>query len=333
MRIEFTLLDEKLLSPSACWQEGEPGLLYFCTSYEDAISPPFPIEGKDGISIWVGPLKAFHHPRARLLWELEKKRKRPAAIVLTEQKGRSFMRSYREVGSVLGDQLIAPLCFLRRRGKLWDSLDFCSAGGTSFMDGADIRLKRLKQAGWEYLVDRICLNNKAIKEEYFSNLFIARARLIQASALHFSQLKLSPLMGIAGMGINKGTIFSLLSEPLIAQQLIAPITPSKNPDKGKWLFLSHRQQGSLLVLLGSDAKSLAVGDVLKSSPADKAPSSSKALSLKSAEFAVAEVRENIRLASVKEEEWMDYCEVRVDWRYPPGREIPTLWERVAEFKH
>jgi hypothetical protein len=312
-----TVLDGKLFREKAEWPSGIRSTLLFCTRYEDAVAPPFPAEGKKGLSVWVGPLAAFKDPKARLLWELEKRRKRPTLVVLTSQKGRSFLRSYREVGTLLGDTSIAPASFLRRRGQQWDSLDFFSAGDSDFMGGANPRLKRLKQAGWESMVDRVALLDAAIKTEYFETLQVPRERLIAAAVLAYRQLKLSLLVGIAGECLTRESLFSLLGEPFL-QGVISQVKGQAPPQEGSWLLLSHRQAGSELLFYGNGAPALEVGQIMLGQIPDKGK----------AELAVAEIKQVLRPDRDPEAAEV-FCWARVDWRYPPEREIPTLWKQKS----
>lgn len=312
LRLEFTVLEPRLFREKAVWVSGSRPALLFCTRYEDAISPPFPAEGKRGVSIWVGPLSAFKDPKARLLWELEKRRKRPTMVVLTAQKGRAFLRGYREVSSLLGNTSVVPASFLRRRGKGWDSLDFFSPGDSPFMEGANPRLKRLKQAGWEYLVDGVCLIDPVVKAEYFENLRLPRESLLQSFSRGFRQLKLSPLVGVAGEGLNQESLFSLLEEPLL-RGFLDCVEGQPAPPEGEWLLLAHTKAGAELSLLGHGVEMPKVGTIL-----------SGVVSKGRAELAVSEVRQTLRPDGERSDKDL-FCRVKVDWRYPPDREIPTRW--------
>lgn len=317
LRIELTVLDPKLFREAAEWPSAGRSTLLFCTRYEDAVAPPFPAEGKKGLSVWVGPLSAFKEPKARLLWELEKRRKRPTVLVLTGQKGRSFLRSYRELCTLLGDTAIAPGSFLRRRGQQeWDSLDFLSSGDSAFMEGANPRLKRLKQAGWEYLVDRVAQLDPDVKREYFETLHIEREALIASATLRFRQLKLSPLVGIAGESLTQDSLFGLLKEPLL-RGILEQVKGQAPPAPGEWLLLSHRSGGSELLFYGNGTEPLKVGQIMRGQ-VEKGKS----------ELAVAEV---LQVLHPKREPRGDevFCRARVDWRYPPDREIPTLWKQKS----
>lgn len=314
LRLELTIFDSKLFREKAVWTTDSRPTLLFCTRYEDAVSQPFPVEGKAGLSVWVGSLEAFKDPKTRLLWELEKRRKRPRMVVLTGQKGRSFMRAYREVGTILSDTSIVPASFLRRSGKGWDSLDFFSAGDSPFMEGANPRLKRLKQYGWEYMVDGVCLIDPAVKTEYFDGLRVSRETLQSSAATGFAQMKLSPLVGVAGEGLSKESLFSLLEEPLL-QGLFAEVKGQEMPPEGEWLLLTHSQGGNELTLWGHKVAPLRSGEVLSGVSEQKKGR---------AEFAVASVAQSLSSEHDSSEK-SSYCRVKVDWRYPPGREIPTRW--------
>ena len=318
LRIELTVLDPKLFREKAEWPSGKRSTLLFCTRYEDAVAPPFPAEGKKGLSVWVGPLSAFKEPKARLLWELEKRRKRPTMVVLTAQKGRSFLRSFREVGTLLGDTSIAPASFLRRRGQEWDSLDFLSAGDSAFMTGANPRLRRLKQAGWESLVDRVAQIDPDIKAEYFETLEVSRETLIASATLGFRQLKLSPLVGIAGECLTKECLFGLFEEPLL-RGIVNQVKGQAPPAVGDWLLLGHRDGGAQILFYGNAAEPLAVGQIMRGQVNEKVAKS---------EFAVSAIKQS--LAPARDFEGPEtFCWVAVDWRYPPEREVPTLWKQKS----
>lgn len=318
LRIELTVLEPRLFREMAEWPAGARSRLLFCTRYEDAVIPPFPAEGKKGISVWVGPLEAFKEPKARLLWELEKRRKRPTVVVLTSQKGRSFMRALRQVGTLMGDTSIAPLSFLRRRGREWDSLDFFSAGDSAFMEGANPRLKRLKQAGWETLVDRVCLIDSAVKAEYFETLSVPRESLIASVTLGFRQLKLSPLLGVAGEGLTRDTLFSLFDEPLLTS-ILDQVKGQAAPERGDWLLLAHREGGAELLFYGHGTEPMRVGQIMKGQVTGQTAKS---------ELAVAEIKQTVQPARDPGGPEM-FCWVRVDWRYPPERLIPTIWKEKS----
>lgn len=312
------MLDPKLFREKAEWPLGKRSRLLFCTRYEDAVIPPFPAEGKKGLSVWVGPLQAFKEPKARLLWELEKRRKRPTVVVLTAQKGRSFMRAFREVGTLLGDTSIAPICFLRRRGQEWDSLDFFSAGDSAFMAGANPRLKRLKQAGWENLVDRTCLIDPAVKSQYFETLAIPRETLIAAATLGFRQLKLSPLLGVAGECLTRDSLFSLFDEPLFGS-ILDQVKGQAAPAPGDWLLLAHREAGTQLLFYGNGTEPMRVGQIMRGQVAGQTAKS---------ELAVAEIKQTAHPQRDSQAAEV-FCWVRVDWRYPPERLIPTVWKEKS----
>ena len=318
LRLELTVLDSKLFREKAVWVAGPRPTLLYCTQYKDAVNPPFPVEGKAGLSVWVGSLEAFKEPKARLLWELEKRRKRPRMVVLTGQKGRSFMRAYREVGTLLSDTSLVPASFLRRSGKGWDSLDFFSAGDSPFMEGANPRLKRLKQYGWEYLVDGVCLFDPVVKAEYFEALRVSRETLQASAASGFADLKLSPLVGVAGEGLSKDSLFSLLEEPLL-QGLFGQVKSQEAPADGEWLLLTHSQGGGELTLLGHKVEPLRTGSILSGISDQKKGR---------AEFAVSSVTQSLE-ADGGSSETSSFCRVKVDWRYPPGREISTRWKQKS----
>ncbi len=310
LRIELTLFDPKQFRDKAEWSEGERPTLLFCTHYKDAVAPPFPTEGKNGISVWVGTLEAFKEPKARLLWELERRRGRSTVLVLTGQKGRSFMRATRQIASVLSDPAITPMSFLRRRGKEWDSLDFFSAGDSPFMEGANPRLKRLKQAGWESMVDRAAMIDPAIKDEYFRTLHLSREELISAAERGFRKQELAPLIGVAGECLTQESLYSLFEEPLLRSLLHGAEGPPL-PAAGEWLLLSHRAGGSEVLFWGHGTGGMEKGKILVAAGARS-------------ECAVAEVKQSLKLV-----EGQQYAWVKVDWRYPPDREIPTAWREKS----
>lgn len=320
LRVELTVLEPKLFRELAEWPSERRSRLLFCTRYEDAVTPPFPADGKKGVSVWVGPLAAFKEPKARLLWELEKRRKRPTVLVLTSQKGRSFMRCLREVGALLGDTFIAPACFLRRRGQHdWDSLDFFSAGDSAYMEGANPRLKRLKQAGWETLVDRLGLLDPDIKREYFETLSVPRDSLIQATTRQLRKLKLSPLVGIAGECLTRDSLYSLLDEPLLAS-ILDQVKGQAPPAPGEWLLLALRASGGELLLYGHAVEPLREGQILVGGQTE-----SKG---QQRELAIAEIKQQLYPKCPSDSPEV-FCWARVDWRYPPEREIPTLWKQKS----
>lgn len=299
--------------------------MYFSTAYDDAIATPFPTEGKAGLSVWVGPLSAFHGPKVRLLWELEQRRGRFTAVVLTEQNGRTFMRAYREMGGLLGASYLAPYSFLRRRGRVWDSLDFFSSGRSPFMEGANPRLKRLKQAGWEYLVDRVALVDRQVKATYFETLAVTREDLQRAAALAFSERKLSPLIGVAGSGVTKETLYSLLQEPLLCDQILKALPATSTPNAGCWCLLSHHQGGSQLLFYGQGVEPLEVGMVM-ASEAGARGASERSLMIADV-LVVTEVLE--QLVRGEAEAFERFFLVSVAWHRPPGREIPIFWRQTS----
>lgn len=318
LRIELTVLDPRLFREKAEWPLVRRSRLLFCTRYEDAVTPPFPSEGKKGLSVWAGPLEAFKEPKARLLWELEKRRKRPTVVVLTGQKGRSFMRSYRQVSSLLGDTQIAPASFLRRRGQEWDSLDFFSAGDSSFMNGANPRLKRLKQAGWEAMVDHLAMLDQEIKRDYFETLTVPRQTILAAAASQLRQLRMSLLVGVAGEGLTRDSLYGVLDEPLLAG-ILDQVQGQTPPAPGEWLLLTHRHGGSELLFFGCNTAPMEVGQILGGQVGGQTQKS---------EFAVAEIKQQLSPRTDREDREV-FCWAKVDWRYPPEREIPTIWKEKS----
>lgn len=314
LRIELTVLDAKLFREAAEWPEGVRSRLLYCTKYEDAIAPPWPSDGKKGLSVWVGPLSAFKDPKAGLLWELEKRRQRSTIVVLTSQKGRAFLRSYRQMGTLLSDTTLAPFSFVRRRGQEWDSLDFFSPGDSPFMDGAKPRLKRLKQAAWEYLVDTLAMVNPDIKRQYFETLNIEREVLLKATTEALGRRQLSPLIGIAGECLNKESLFGLLEEPLLAG-VINDLKGQAAPPPSEFLLLAKRRTGEELLLLGDGTTKLEVGQILQGAVNKKGAAN---------EFAVGQVLQELSPNDNSGAERM--YRVKVDWRYSPDREISSVWK-------
>ncbi len=314
LRIELTVLDAKLFREAAEWPQGVRSRLLFCTKYEDAIAPPWPSDGKQGLSVWVGPLAAFKDPKVRLLWELEKRRKRSTIVVLTSQKGRAFLRSYREMGTLLSDTTLAPFSFVRRRGREWDSLDFFSPGDSPFMEGAKPRLKRLKQAAWEYLVDTLAMVDPEIKKEYFETLNIERNVLLQATTEALRRRQLSPLVGIAGECLNKECLFGLLEEPLLAG-VIDALKGQPAPPPSEFLLLAKRSMGEELLLFGDGSAKLEVGQILQGAVNRTGTAN---------EFAVSQILQELSSSEVAGSERM--YRVKVDWRYSPDREISSVWK-------
>jgi hypothetical protein len=319
LRIEWTVLDPKLFRERAEWPTERRSRLLFCSRYEEAVNPPFPAEGKKGLSVWVGPLSAFKEPKARLLWELEKRRKRPTVVVLTAQKGRSFMRALRELASLLGDTYIAPLSLMRRRGaNQWDSLDFFSAGDSAYMEGANPRLKRLKQAGWETLVDRLGLLDGELKREYFDSLTVSREKLLAATAAQLRARKLSAVIGVAGECLTRDSLYGLLDDPLLAG-ILDQVHGQAPPPEGHWLLLGHRTGANEVLLYGHSVEPLREGEIVHSQSSGAGRPS---------ELAVAEVKQQLQPAGMTDSA-EQFCWARVDWRYPPEREIPTLWKQKS----
>lgn len=307
LRVEFTVLDDKLLTEKLASPSGEFPSLVHSIRYSDASNPPFPEDGKEGLAVYVGRLESFSQPKVRLLWELEKRRGRATMIVVTSLRGRGFIPAMQTLETELADQFLVPVCFLRRRKKSWDSIDAFSPGESPSMEGAHIRIKRLKQRAWEELVDRLTLVNESIKETYFRDLHVARETLLAAMAQATASRSCSPVVGTAGECLNSKNLFSLLQQPQVAQ-LIGSIPRSVPDPDGRWLFLGKRGDEEL-ILWSNGNQRLKEGVVLSAE----------------GEFAVAKIRQRIDLGG----ELGSAYRLKVDWRYPPGREISSLWGQKA----
>lgn len=310
------MLDEELQRTAIeFYSKPVPHLLY-CTSYQDAVSPPFPDDGKRGLSIYVGKLRQFRQPEVALLWALEKKRGRARVVVVTDLRGKDFIPAYRELGSCLGDPHLAPLNFLRRRKDKWDTLDFFSCGRSPSMEGAASRLKRFKQQGWECLVDRLALTDQEIKAQYYDSLFVQRDRLQTAFDAGMRAGRVSAMVGIAGRCLQKEHLPMLLTEACLSR-LVKAIQPEEtsNEEEGTgWTYLGKRERASELLLFTEGERWLEAEDVLKSEESEDG---------KALEVLVSELRQRVQFS------WGSklYTAIRVavEWRYPPLREIPVRW--------
>lgn len=318
-RVEFTLLDDRFFREKVIWHEGKRPRLVHSVLFEDAVEPPFPLEGKEGLAVYVGPLESFAEPRVRLLWELEKRRGRMCMVVLTSLRGRNFVRNLRTLETHLGDSQIFPACFLRRRGRVWDSLDSFSSGESESVKGAHIRIRRIKQTCWEWVVDRLSMVDDSIREDYFRELFIERPRLLEASYRLSAEGKCSPVIGIAGECLKGGNLFSLLSQDIIAE--FSEAAPrSQPPEAGTWTYLGKRHKGRELLLWSDGSRKLKPGEVLYS--AGEGRPGELAIP---GELTVTELKQVLTLG----EEHGVVCRIAADWRYPPGREMATAWRQKS----
>ncbi len=318
-RVEFTLLEERHFREKVVWHEGKRPRLVHSVHFEDAVEPPFPSEGKEGLAVYVGRLEAFAEPRVRLLWELEKRRGRPTMAVLTSLRGRNFVPSLRTLETHLGDSQIFPACFLRRRGRQWDSLDSFSSGESESVKDAHVRIRRIKQTCWEWLVDRLCQVDEAIRADYFESLFIDRPRLIEAAFRLSAEGKCSPVMGVAGECLNGENLFSLLSQDLIAG--FSEAAPrSEAPTEGAWIYLGKRERGRELLFWSDGSHKLKAGESLyaavEGQPGELAVPG---------QFAVTKLKQVLPLG----EEHGVVCRVEADWRYPPSREVGIVWRQKS----
>lgn len=317
LRVEFTVLDGKLYREeiTVC---AEPSThLLFTTFYEDAVSAPFPDQGKQGLSIFVGRAEQYLKTEVPLLWSLEKKRGRQRLAVVTNLQGKGFAPALRKLESCLGDSLLVPMSFIRRRGETWDSLDFFSSGSSKSMQGAAPRLKRLKQRGWEYVAERLALTDPEIKEKYFETLHVERAELQEAFLEGFAAGRVSALVGIAGQCLQKQHLNLFLEEPMmrrIVERLAAATSPAA--PSLQWQYLAKRNSAKELLLLAQGDRWLEGGQVLRGvSQGDKVKK----------EFQIAKIlqRRQFNVGA------SPYTVVRVvvDWRYPPDRQIPVGWSQ------
>lgn len=306
-RVEFTVLDDKLFSEKLATAP-DSGLVY-ATPYRDAVEAPFPAEGKRGLAVYVGGLKSFSEPKARLIWELEKRRGRPTVLVLASLRGRNYLRSVRELETELADPRLVPACFLRRRGNVWDSVDSFSPGESDSMKGAHLRVKRMKQAAWEHLVDRLTTVDESIKDQYFRDLYVDRESLLEAASRAIADLRCSPVVGMAGECLNRKNLFSLLEQPIVARLTSQVAQPALPLDT--WVYLGKRDSARELILCCT-GNSLPHPGVIFRAGDEAEPS----------EFAVGEVIQSLKFKGSGLA-----CRLKVTWRYPPGREIPTLWRQ------
>lgn len=310
----MTILDGKLHREEIlCHQKPTPHLLY-STLYEEAVSAPFPSEGKQGLSIFVGRAEQFLKSEVPLLWALEKKRGRHRMAVVTNLRGKGFVPALERLESCLADPLILPIGFLRRRGQAWDTLDFFSSGSSPSMEGAAPRLKRLKQRGWEMVVDRLALTDPAIKEQYFEELFVPRDVLQQAFLEGLRENRISAVVGIAGQCLQKQHLSLLLREEMnarIVQDLARQFEPTSQTG---WTFLGKRRKASELVLLAEGEGWLRENDTL---------TAEQELGKRPSELLITKVLQRTEFTSQGHS--CTVVRVAVEWRYPPDREIPVNW--------
>ena len=321
LRVELTILDDKLYRESIKFYSSPTPHLLYATPYKDAVSPPFPDAGKSGVAVLVGRREQFRQPEVPLLWELEKKRGRPRLAVLTNLRGKEFGPAFRELAGSLAEPNLAPVSFLRRRGKVWDSLDFFSAGDSPSMEGAAPRLKRLKQRGWENLVDRLSMVNESVRQAYFEELFVERDALQDSLVDSFSTGKIGCMIGIAGQCLQKEHLPLFFRETLNARLLAAhhqtfgPIERDEH-----WTFLAKRDSAKELLLLSPGEQTLKKGDVLVgSTPDEERPS----------ELLVEEVAQSLKVNVGQAIHTA--VRVAVEWRYRPVREIPVFWKQNCNF--
>ena len=316
LRIELTILDGKLHREEVlCHQKPAPHFLY-STPYEEAVSTPFPDEGKQGLSIFVGRAEQFMKAEVPLLWGLEAKRGRHRMAVVTNLRGKGFVPALGRLETCLGDSLLIPISFLRRRGQAWDSLDFFSCGSSPSVEGAAPRLKRLKQRVWEMVVDRLALTDPAIKSQYFEELFVERDTLQKAFLEGMKERRISAVVGIAGQCLQKQHLSLLLRETMnsrIVQALSENFSPPQHPG---WTYLAKRASASELILLSEGEAWLKEQDTLTSHTEGGERAS---------ELLVTKVLQ--RTQSTSGESSHTVMRVKVEWRYRPAREIPVNWSQ------
>ncbi len=330
LRVEFTTLTPELFRADLLLGPDPLGLLGNCLTFKDAIAPPFPSDGKNGISIFVGNSASFADPSLRLLWKLEKKRGRPAFAVVVGLKGKTFMPTLRNLEGQLGEPTLCPVSFLRRRKTGWDSLDFLTPGSAPSMSQAKPRLRRLRQAGWEHLVDRVSLNDRVLQMQYFEDLSISRDALYQSMLKSLKQCQLACLFGIAGNCLNSEHLFGLLQEPLIRQIIEDCRETQSNLEPGgqeNWQLLSLREGGEVLLLQGPSDRSLKVGDILTGQTETDSPQNRQAIDTVK-QFAISEIVAQVPEPPSESCPWRVLL-ARVQWRYPPERLIPSRWQQIS----
>lgn len=317
LRVELTILDPKLYREEIkFFTQPVPHLLY-CTPFKDAVSPPFPRSGKAGVSIFVGRREQFRQPEVPILWALEKKRGRPRIAVVTNLRGKDFAPAYRELESSLIESQLCPLSFLRRREKMWDSLDFFSSGSSPSMQGAAPRLKRLKQRGWENLVDRLSLVDDEIREQYFEELHVERALLQDALVRNFVEMKVATMVAIAGQCLQKQHFPFLLREAMNARLLTAfyrEFAPAI--EEQHWIYLGKREAARELLFLSVGERWVKKGEVLVGDNTGEE---------RAGELLVEEIKQRLQLNVGSTVHTV--IRVQVEWRYRPLREIPVFWKQ------
>jgi hypothetical protein len=321
LRVELTILDQKLHRQELkFFSDPVPHLLY-STPYNDAVSPPFPDKGKAGIAVFVGRAEQFRQPEVPLLWELEKNRGRARMVVLTNLRGKEFAPAFRGLESSLVESHLAPIGFMRRRGKKWDSLDFFSSGASPSMEGAAPRLKRLKQRGWEAVLDRLSKVDPEIRELYFEKLHVERPDIQDALVKNFVNQNVSVMIGIAGQCLKKEHFPMFFREEMNKRLLKAyyqQFAPAAQPSH--WTFLGKRDSAKELVFLTEGEQWLKKGEVLEgdNSGEDRA-----------SELIVEDVLQRLQLTVGSTTHTV--IRVHVEWRYRPAREIPVYWKQNSTF--
>jgi hypothetical protein len=321
LRVELTVLDRKLHRKELKFFSSPVPHLLYSTPYKDAVSPPFPARGKAGIAVFVGRREQFRQPEVPLLWELEKNRGRARIAVLTSLRGKEFGPAFRELESSLAEPHLAPVSFLRRRGKQWDSLDFFSNGSSPSMEGAAPRLQRLKQRGWEAVVDRLSQVDSTIRELYFEELHVDRPQLQSALTKNFVAGNVCAMVGIAGQCLQKEH-FPLFFREEMNKRLLMAYYESFNPpaEPNCWIFLGKRDSAKELLLLTEGEKWLEKGDVLVGD---------KLAEARTSELIVEDVLQRLQLTVGSTTHTV--IRVQVEWRYRPAREIPVYWKQNSTF--
>ena len=321
LRVELTVLDRNLHRKELKFYSSPVPHLLYSTPYEDAVSPPFPVTGKAGIAVFVGRREQFRQVEVPLLWELEKTRGRARMAVLTNLRGKEFGPAYRELESSLVEPHLAPVSFLRRRGKKWDSLDFFSNGSSPSMKGAAPRLQRLKQRGWEALVDRLAQVDPEIRELYFETLHVERPELQDALIRNFVTGNVSIMTGIAGQCLKKEHFPLFFREEMNKRLLTAYHQFFDPPGESKcWTFLGKRDSAKELLLLIEGEQWLERGEVLVGDN----PGEDRA-----SELIVDDVIQRLQVSVGSTTHTV--TRVQVEWRYRPAREIPVYWKQNSTY--